>query len=358
MHEHPTARLTIDLEAIATNYAELAAVAAPALVAAVVKANAYGLGMLPVAARLRAAGCRSFFVATPDEGLALRAADAAARVFVLAGAGAAAVPALVGAGLVPVLNTLEEIHDWSTHAGGAPAALHLDTGMMRLGLDEREVERLCALPALLAALKLELVMTHLACADEPEHPQNAAQLALFETLCARLPAAPRSIGNSAGMLLGPAYRGDLVRPGIALYGGRPFARGPNPMRPVARLEARVLQIHVVQRDATVGYGATHVARAPSRLATVGAGYADGYPRALGGRGYAWAAGHAVPVVGRVSMDLTTLDVSDLPAGALAVGDWVDLVGGGVPLEEVARLAGTANYEVLTRVTARAQRHYQ
>ena len=357
MQQQSTARLTIDLEALAANYLQLCAVAAPAAVAAVVKANAYGLGMLPVAARLRAAGCRSFFVATPAEGLELRAADGTARIFVLAGTSAAAVPAVLGARLVPVLNTLAEVRDWTAQAGDAPAALHLDTGMMRLGLDERDVERLSAAPALLAALRLELVMTHLACADDPEHPLNAAQVVLFDALRARLPAAPRSIGNSAGTLLGPAYRGDLVRPGIALYGGRPFARGPNPMRPVARLEARVLQIHEIHRDSTVGYGATHVARPPARLATVGAGYADGYPRALSGRGYALAAGHAVPVVGRVSMDLLTLDVSELPAGALAVGDWVDLVGGGVPLEEVARLAGTANYEVLTRFTARALRRY-
>ena len=357
MLEQATARLTIDLEALAANYAQLCAVASPAAVAAVVKANAYGLGMLPVAARLRAAGCQSFFVATPAEGIELRAQESTARIFVLAGASAAARPALLAARLVPVLNTLAEVHDWSAHAGAAPAALHVDTGMMRLGLDERDVERLSAAPAPLGALNLELVMTHLACADDPQHPQNAAQVALFEALRARLPAAPHSIGASAGTLLGPAYRGDLVRPGLALYGGRPFARGSNPMRPVVRLEARVLQIHEVYRDATVGYGATHVARAPAWLATVGAGYADGYPRALGGRGYAWAAGRAVPVVGRVSMDLLTLDVTELPEGALAVGDWVDLVGGGVALEEVARLAGTASYEVLTRFTPRALRRY-
>jgi alanine racemase len=352
----PPARLTIDLGALAGNYRVLAQLAAPSEVAAVVKADAYGLGLRPVAERLAAVGCRSFFVTTADEGLRLRRLLPDGRVFVLNGAGPA-IGACREARLIPVLNTLADVRAWAAHGAGAPAALQLDTGITRAGLDARDVERLAADPALLAALRLELLLTHLACADDPPHPLNAAQVARFAALRARLPAVPTSIGNSAGTLLGPDYRGDVVRPGIALYGGRPFLTGKNPMRPVVRLEARVLQIRELSEDAWVGYGATWHARAPARIATLGAGYADGYPRALGGRGFAFAAGRRLPVVGRVSMDLTTVDVTELAPAALGPGDYVDLLGGGVPLDEAAALAGTISYELLTRLAPRLERRW-
>jgi alanine racemase len=352
----PPARLTIDLGALGANYLALRQLAAPSEVAAVVKADAYGLGLGPVAARLAAVGCRSFFVTTVGEGLALRRLLADARVFVLQGA-AAAIGACREARLIPVLNTLAELRDWAQGGAGAPAALQLDTGITRAGLGADDVAHLAADRPLLAALRLELLLTHLACADDPPHPLNAVQLARFAALRARLPAIPTSIGNSAGTLLGPDYRGDVVRPGIALYGGRPFLDGPNPLRPVVRLEARVLQVRDLTEDAWVGYGATWHARAPARIATLGAGYADGYPRALGGRGFVFAAGRRLPVIGRVSMDLTTVDVTELAPGALAVGDYVDLLGGGVPLEEAAALAGTISYELLTRLAPRLARRW-
>ena len=353
----PPARLTIDLGALAANYQSLVELAAPSEVAAVVKADAYGLGLGPVVGRLAAVGCRSFFVATLDEGLRLRRLLHDCRVFVLQGVGTA-IASCRDAHLIPVLNSLAEVHDWSVHGGGAPAALQIDTGMTRSGLDARELELLVQDPAQLAALKLELLLTHLACADDVLHPLNVEQLARFQAARRLLPPLPTSIGNSAGLMLGAEYRGDVVRPGIALYGGRPFLTGVNPMRPVVRLEARVLQIRELGADAWVGYGATYRARAPARIATLGAGYADGYPRALGGRGFAVAAGRRVPVIGRVSMDLVTLDVSELAVGELAPGDYVDLIGGSVPLEEAAALAGTISYELLTGLAPRLVRRWR
>ena len=352
----PLARLVIDLGALAANYALLQRIAAPAEVGAVVKANAYGLGLGPVAARLAAAGCHSFFVDSLAEGQDLRARLPQARIFVLSAAADAA-EVCRRERLTPVLNTLAEVRRWAGQAPRVPAALQLDTGMTRAGLSADEVAALVADRDLLAALKLELLMTQLACADEPGHALNGEQLKRFAALRAQLPAAPTSIGNSAGTLLGAAFRGDLVRPGIALYGGRPFASGPNPMRPVVRLEARVLQIHALGQDAAVGYGAAYTARAPARIATVAVGYADGYPRALGGRGYACAGGRRLPVVGRVSMNLTALDVSLLPPAALAPGDYVEMLGPGVALEELAERAGTIGYEILVRLSPGLARHW-
>lgn len=352
----PPAQLHIDLDALVGNYRALCRIAAPSRVSAVVKANAYGLGVGPVAASLMAAGCDTFFVSSLAEGFELRALAPALRVLVLQGAGGAPADCLAER-LEPVLNTIPEVHEWIAAARGAPAALQLDTGMNRAGLDAADVGQLAAEPGVLGALNVALVMTHLACADEPGHPLNRMQIERFAALRALLPPAPTSIGNSAGTLLGAEYRGDLVRPGLALYGGRPFASGPNPVRPVVRLEARVLQVRELGEDATVGYGASARLRPPARIATVGAGYADGYPRALGNRGYASIAGRRVPVIGWVSMDLTTLDISSLPAGAIDVGDTVDLLGGGVPLEEAAELAGTVSYELLTRLSTRLVRRY-
>lgn len=352
----PSARVVVDLGALAANYATLVRLAAPAEVSAVVKADAYGLGLGPVVTRLAAAGCRSFFVSTPAEGQRLRAAVPDARIFPLQDA-AAALTTCRNAGLVPVLNTPEEVETWRVHGGGAPVALQLDTGMTRSGLSPEDVIALAARPERLAGLRIALVMTHLACADEPDHPLNAEQLARFARLRALLPAAPCSIANSAGIALGADYHGDLVRPGLSLYGGRALAHGGNPMRTVVRVEARVLQIRALAEDARVGYGATWHARAPARIATLGAGYADGYPRSLGNRGYVQVAGRRLPVIGRVSMDLTTIDVTELSADALRVGDYVELLGADVPLEDVAERAGTLSYELLTRLSPRLPRVY-
>ncbi len=230
--------------------------------------------------------------------------------------------------------------------------------MTRLGLSSRDVEELERRPELLAGIDVELVVTHLACADEPEHPLNRLQLEAFERLRRRLAAARVSIGNSAATMTGGPQRGDVVRPGIGLYGGNPFADRPNPFEPVVTLHAPIVQIREVDAAQTVGYGATFGVAPPARLAVVALGYADGYPRALGNRGVVAIAGHRVPVVGRVSMDLICCDVTTLPHDVVRVGEPVEAIGTNLPLDEVAAAAGTIGYEILTRLSPRLKREYR
>ena len=347
-----SATLRVDLDALARNFGALRARAEPGECAAVVKANAYGLGVERVARRLEREGCRKFFVATFAEARELRGVLAGAEIYVFEGAVDGAVAALAELEVRPVLNTLEQVERWQ---GRGPAALHLDSGMNRLGLGGADVAALVQRRELTAGLAL--VMTHLACADEPEHPQNREQLERFERLRARLPAAPTSIGNSAGTLLGGPLRGDVVRPGIALYGGNPFSERPNPMEAVVTLTAPILQLRDLDEPQPVGYGATYVASPPARLAVVGLGYADGYPRNLGNLGIAAVKGRRVPVVGRVSMDLVCVDVGALQRDAVRVGDRVELIGPTVGLDEVAAAAGTISYEILTGLGSRITREY-
>lgn len=348
--------LTVDLDALARNYRTLRDAAPQSACGAVVKANAYGLGVVPVAGRLWGEGCRHFFVATAQEGIELRPLLPEARIFVFEGVREGSADGVIGADLIPILNSIEQIRCWRAVGAGRPAAIHLDTGMSRLGLTDtalREVNR----TGLLEELDLQYALTHLACADVPSDPLNARQVRTFGDWLARLPEARTSIGGSAGILLGPEYHGDLVRPGIALYGGNPFAGGDSPMEPVVTLEGMVLQTRTVSRQQTVGYGATHTVRSGTRLATVGVGYADGYPRALGNRGVASIAGTEVRVVGQVSMDLITLDVSGLAPAEVRPGDTVELLGRNVLLDDLARKAGTIGYEILTGLGPRWQRRY-
>jgi alanine racemase len=348
------ATLRIDLDALAHNYRLLRDRAAPAECSAVVKANAYGLGVERVVRRLLREGCRRFFVATAAEARELRMLASTAEIAVFEGALATTVDELVELNVQPVLNSFEQVERWR---GRGRALLHLDTGMNRLGLGAGDVAALAVRKDVLADLELEFVMTHLACADEPAHPMNAEQLSRFEQLRRSLPSARTSIGNSAGTLIDAAHRGDLVRPGIALYGGNPFSDRPNPMAPVVTLTAPILQLREIAEPQTVGYGATYVAGPPARLATVGIGYADGYPRNLGNVGAAAVAGRRVPVVGRVSMDLITLDLGNLPREAVRVGDSVELIGPTVGLDEVAAAADTISYEILTGLGSRLARDY-
>ena len=328
-------------------------------VAAVVKADAYGLGMAAVAPALRAAGARTFFVARLDEALTLRRVLPEARILVLDGL------ALGGAGIcsaeriLPVLNQPAELAAWRAEARrlGRPldAALHVDTGMLRLGFSGRELAALGA--GAFEGVRLRYLISHLACADEPGHPMNALQLERLEAARRRFPGLPASLANSAGIFLGAAYQLALCRPGIGLWGANPVPGRPNPMTPVVSLTAPILQLHEVDAPATVGYGATRFVPAGHRIATVPLGYADGIMRAAGEAGSARVAGREVPFAGRVSMDLITLDVTEVPAAEIGPGSPVELIWGADGLERLARAARTIPYEVLTRLGSRLERRY-
>ena len=348
------ATVRIDLDALARNYRMLRERSKPGECAAVVKADAYGLGVERVARRLLREGCKRFFVATLAEAQQLRVFAPDAEIGVFEGALASSVGALAAIEARPVLSTLEQVERW---AGKGRALLHLDTGMNRLGLRAADVAALAQRRDLLDALSLDFVMTHLACADEPAHPMNAEQLARFDQMRAVVPHLRTSIGNSAGTLIDAAHRGDLARPGIALYGGNPFSDRPNPMEAVVTLTAPILQLHEVGEPEPVGYGSTYVAAPPARVAVVGIGYADGYPRNLGNAGTAAVQGTRVPVVGRVSMDLIAIDVTSVPRENVAVGGAVELIGPAVGVDEVAAAAGTISYEILTGLGRRLVREY-
>ena len=352
--------LTIDLDALAANWRALAERVRPAECAAVVKANAYGIGAEQAIPALAAAGCRRFFVAHAAEGIAARAVAPDAEIYVLNGAPRGAERDLVRHHLVPVLNGLAEIDAWRAVAaahGGLPAVLQIDTGINRLGLGEADVAELAAEPDRSSGIALGFCMSHLACADEPNHPLNREQLDRFNRLRARLPAAPASFANSFGIFLGPEYHFELARPGIALYGGNPTPDQANPMAEVVRLQGRILQLHDVDSPMTVGYGATYKIGGPGRIATIPVGYADGYLRALGGKARGYIGDTPVPVVGRVSMDLITLDVSALAPDRCGPGTLVDLIGGGARVDDVAAAGGTISYELLTGLGDRYHRIY-
>ncbi len=354
----PAALLTIDLGAIAANYRLLAGEAAPAEAAAAVKADGYGLGLEPVVRTLADQGCRTFFVATVEEGAELRALLADATICVLNGLIAGEPEEFAAQRLVPVLNDLGQVDAWRRWCrdnGPAAAVLHLDTGMARLGLPPQELGVLAADATRLEGIRLALVMSHLACADDPDNPMNRRQRDSFAAALARLPAAPASLAASSGIFLGPDYCFDMVRPGVCLHGVNPQPGRPNPLSPVVRLQAKILQIRDVDTPQTVGYGATHRFAGPTRVATVAAGYADGYLRSLSGRGTAHYGDIPVPVVGRVSMDLITLDVTRAPEAR--PGDMVDLIGPHHDVDALAAEAGTIGYEILTALGRRYHRHY-
>lgn len=355
------ARLTVRLGAVNANYRTCRRLAGPAAVAGVVKADAYGMGMVPVARSLAAAGCDTFFVARLEEGVALRPAVPEARIFVLDGAPPDAVPALISHRLTPVLNSLAEIASWSAAAdqmrGDLDAAIHFDTGMNRLGLPASELGRLAQEHnSRLGGIRTVLLMSHLACAGEPDARMNRIQLDRFRTALAMLPAAPASLASSGGVMLGKDYAFDMVRPGIGLYGGNPRIFEPNPFATAAVLTAKILQLRRIEPGEGVGYGMTFRPTRPTMIATAALGYTDGLMRALSNRGAGAIGGVKAPVAGRVSMDLITLDVTDVPAAR--VGADVEFIGDTIALEEIAEAAGTASYEILTALSRRVPRHYE
>ncbi|MCE7027610.1 alanine racemase [Jiella avicenniae] len=374
-HHSRMPRVTIDTEALKANWRTLDALNGPARTGAAVKADGYGLGAVRVSQALFDAGCRDFFVAWAEEGVALRAGlDAAglgdARIFVLQGVALDDVPACLEARLIPVLSNLAEIAAWCEgleRAGAkAPAALQFETGMNRLGLDAAEIPIVKAAQAG-GALDVRLVMSHLASADEGTE-QREAQRRQFLAICEYFPGVERSLANSAGSFLGPDYAFDLVRPGIALYGGRAGAPSDGKLEPVATLTAAVLQVRTAKAGEAAGYGAAAKLSRDTRIATVGLGYADGYPRAASGAGVplretrpgavAFVAGHLAPVLGRVSMDLTLLDVTDVPAELVEPGTRAEFFGPNVAIDDVADAAGTIAYELLTGLGKRVALNYQ
>ena len=354
------ALLTIDLDAVRENYRRLKERLGAASCAGVVKADGYGLGAAQVAAALVREGCDTFFVAHVEEGVRLRAVlGRKPAIYVLNGLPPGAETEAVAAGLSAVLNSGEQLAAWRNAAkrsgGRLPAAIQVDSGMSRLGMAPGEVETVAADAGAFEGLDIRLVMSHLACADEPEHPANCAQLQEFKRLRAMLPAAPASLANSSGVFLGPDFHFDLARPGAALYGINPTPASRNPMAPVVQLEARVIQTRTLAAGAGIGYGHTVVTDGPLATATISLGYADGWRRR------AMAAAHvgsvSLPFIGRVSMDSIILDISALPAGSLKAGDAVQMIGPSQTLDEVAGLADTIGYEILTSLGHRFHRHY-
>ena len=355
--------MTVDLEAVAENWRALARRTPGATCAAVVKADAYGLGASEVGPALSRAGCGIFFVASPNEGTALREAlaGAPAEILVLDGDVEGETERFDRYGLTPVLGTLEGVAIWSRHArdrGGRHAALMLDTGMTRLGLGPDETALLAGERHRLEGIELSFAMSHLACADTPDHPLNARQKAAFDAMRAALPAMPASFANSAGIFLGPDFHYDLVRPGAAIYGLSVVRDLPNPMRRAVGLQARILQSRFVDSETPVGYGADRLIAAGSTLVTIAIGYADGLPRALGDRGSGRIAGKTVPLVGRVSMDLATLDVTGIAPEFVRPGSVVALVDNDHDADALAAEAGTIGYEIISRIGGRVRRIYR
>ncbi len=351
--------LTIDLDALAANYRLLANKVGAAECAVAVKADAYGTGIADAAPVLAKAGARTFFVADLNEALALRSLMPEVTIGVFNGLMPGCEADYVAHDLLPVLNHLGEIDRWSAHAAAEdrplPAFLHIDTGMNRLGLGPDELAVLADAPERLGGIALRAVMSHLACADEAGHPMTAQQRDDFRAALSRLPKTPASLANSAGIFCGTDYHFDLVRPGCALYGINPTPDHANPMRRVVHLAGKVLQVRNVDTDMTVGYGASHRVAHAAKIATIAVGYADGYLRSLSGCGCVWLAGKRAPVVGRVSMDLITVDVTDVPDDDVRPGMLAEIIGDRRDPDQVAHEAGTIGYEILTALGRRYAR---
>lgn len=361
-------RLTIDLGALRANWRMLATKSAPARTAGVVKANGYGLGIENVVPALYAEGCRDFFVALAGEGVEVRRLAPDARIFVLNGYFAGSAPLYAEANLIPVLGSRREIEIWPGDGGAdaAPFALQVDTGMNRIGLTPDEALAYAGEMKAGDAPRPALLLSHLACADAPAHQQNRQQCESFQRVRTAFEGIESSLANSAGIFLGADFHCELTRPGIAVYGAEPVSGMANPMRPVVRLEARIAGIRHARAGEAVSYGATHALARDTVIATCSVGYADGYPRSASGSGvplrgavtqgaFGFAAGRRVPLLGRVTMDLTMFDVTDCDPGGLVPGDFIELFGPNMPIDDVARAAGTIGYELLTGLSRRYHR---
>ncbi len=329
--------MTISLPAIQENYRLIHKKSAPAQTGAVIKANAYGLGLPPVAKALWAAGAREFFVAWPDEGIALREALPESVIYILNGILPGEEKICMEYNFIPVINDPAAIAPWNKT--GHPVAVQVDTGLNRLGMNAGDFEA-----ADLSKLNVQLLLSHLACADTPDHPMNAAQRAHFMAAKNKLPNVRASLAASDGIFCGPDFHFDLVRPGAALYGISPTPHGKNPMQNVVTLSAPILQTRTVEQNGTIGYVATKAVKKGQRLATVGLGYADGVLRTLSNAGHLYHSDKALPILGRVSMDVVVVDLGTL---SLQTGDSLDLLGTHQTADNLAKAAGTNGYEIMT-----------
>lgn len=351
------ATLTIDLAAIGANYQLLKSRHAKQSLAAVVKANAYGLGVEAVAKALWSEGCRTFFVATLEEALPLRKQLPDARIGVFDGLLPKEEKKYIRYRITPVLNELSQVQRFEKAApAGTPAIVHIDTGMTRLGLNHTDFKTLAMRHHHFCEHNVAYVMSHLACANEPEHLKNKEQLARFRQAMQLLPRARGSLCNSSGLFLDPKFHFDMARPGCALYGINP-TNGTNPMRQVATLSAPLLQVRTLDVNESVGYGATYAAAKGSRIAITGLGYADGWLRSQSNQGFAYVAGVKVPLAGRVSMDMIALDVSQVPEKALTATARAEFINDKQTVDDIATACGTIGYEIFTRIGKRVQRVY-
>ena len=358
--------LTVDLSAIEANWRALGRRIMPSECAAVIKADAYGCGIEPVAARLSRAGCKTFFVADLLEARRARSAAPDAAIYVLNGLLPGTAPTFADLRARPVIGSMVELAEWDAFCSAqrwqGGAALHVDTGMNRLGITASEAA------ALVPRIRSEnhgitLLMSHLACAEEQDHPLNERQINLFREVRILYRGITSSLSNSSGIFLGNSAHCDMARPGVALYGVNPTPGRSNPMRPVIELEARIAQVRIVQKGETVGYNAGWTAKRTSRLAVVAVGYADGYLRAASASDEApgadaIVAGKRCPIAGRVSMDLIEIDITDLPDNSARRGDLAKLIGDEISVDDVASAAGTIGYEVLTSLGRRYHRVYR
>jgi alanine racemase len=341
-------KLFISLNAIRNNYLRLQKQLGGADCGAVVKANAYGLGLEPVALALQSAGCQTFFVAHLEEGIELREILSEAEIFVFHGVQKGEINQFVAYNLFPVLNNPEQLENWDAEY---PAAVHIDTGMTRLGFDIEQIE-------LLRGQNLNLIMTHLACAELPQSPSNYAQLQYFDNVAKQFPHVRRSVANSYGIYLGKEFHANLARPGIALYAGNPTPAKKNPMENVIRVTAPILQINRLADDSSIGYGATYMAKKGDVVATLAIGYADGLMRSLSNKGKCYIQNYETPIIGRVSMDLITIDVTNVPEIFQKVGQDVEILGNHYTISDAAKAAGTIEYEILTNLGNRFERVYK
>jgi len=358
--------LTVDLGSIVANWQALARRAMPTECAAVIKADGYGCGIEPVAAILAKAGCRTFFVADLAEAKRARAVAPSAAIYVLNGLMPNTASAFADIHARPVIGSMVELAEWdafcSAHEWRGGAALHVDTGMNRLGISAGEAAALA--PRIRSENHgITLLMSHLACAELPEHPLNDQQIKLFREVRVLYRGIPSSLANSSGVFLGSAAHCDMVRPGVALYGVNPTPGRSNPMRAVVELRGRIVQVRTVQRGETVGYDATWTAKRTTRIAITAVGYADGYLRAASATddipgGSAIVAGKRCMLAGRISMDLLAIDITDLPDGAGRRGDMATLIGDEITVDDLANAAGTIGYEVLTGLGRRYHRAYR